>query len=231
MKSYLFLPKIHQREIPDKFKASDNRFTENLVEYILQTFSKKGDYILDIFAGLGTTLFVSEAQGRIPVGLEIDKERYDYVKSNLQQKEYFIHGDALQLPSYNLPKCDLCFSSPPFMTKYDLENPFTNYSIKGTYEQYLEDISMIYQNLKEKMKEKALVVVDAANLKDRNGVVTTLAWDITAKISENLEYLGEIIIIWTEREKESVDGQNEPWRIAGTYGYGFDHSYLLIFRT
>ncbi|HUT82960.1 MAG TPA: DNA methyltransferase [Candidatus Bathyarchaeia archaeon] len=230
MKTYVILPKIYQRELPKKFQENDNRFPENLVEFFLKNYTKKGNTVLDIFAGLGTTLFVSEELGRIPFGIEYDKERYEFITEKIHHKENIIHGDALELLTYKIPKCDFCFTSPPFMMKDEIENPFNAYTTIGSYQQYLEDIKKIFGNVKEVMKENAYIIVDVANLKNKEEGVTTLAWDIARKISEELRFVGETIIIWEKREKEIVDGQTESWRIAGTFGYGYDHSYCLIFK-
>ncbi len=230
MKTYVFLPKYFKTELPAKFQKDDNRFPEAYVEYFLKNYTKKGDKVLDIFAGLGTTLFVSEKMGRIPFGVEIVEKRYQYIKDRLENKENIIHGDALKLLEYNIPKCDFCFGSPPFMMKDDPENPFTAYQKEGSYQQYLKDFQKIFSQLKEVMKPNSIIAVDVANLKNERGEVTTLAWDVGKSISKVLHFLGEIIIIWESRESKTVDGRSEPWRIEGTFGYGYDHNYCLLYQ-
>jgi hypothetical protein len=53
-------------------------------------------------------------------------------------------------------------------------------------------------------------VIEAANLK-KQGSVTTLAWDIAREVSRMLHFEGEIVIGWDR------------------YGYGYNHSYCLVF--
>ncbi|NHJ41205.1 MAG: site-specific DNA-methyltransferase [Asgard group archaeon] len=230
MKTYVVLPNKKFREIPVKFQKDDNRFPENYVEYFIKIFTKKGDVVLDIFAGLGTTLFVAEEMGRVPFGIEFVKDRYEYIKENLENKNNIINGDALKLLEYDLPKCDFCFGSPPFMGKNNSENPFTAYTEKGNYEQYIQDFQLIYSQLKEVMKPNANIAVDVANLKNENAEVTTLAFDVAKSISNVLHFVGEIVIIWESRESNTVDGRSEPWRVKGSFGYGYDHSYCLLFQ-
>ena len=70
------------------------------------------------------------------------------------------------------------------------------------------------------MRNDSYIVIEASNLKSK-GKVTTLAWDIGKKISEILTFKGEIIINWiSDKENQS----------NGTYGYGYDHSYCLVFQ-
>ena len=87
MNTFLIFTERKFREIPEKFQEDDNRSDEGVVEYFLNKCTKPGDIVLDCFAGLGTTLFVAEEMGRIPYGIEIDEERFLFVKENLQKKE------------------------------------------------------------------------------------------------------------------------------------------------
>ncbi len=220
MKTIITLSKIQRREIPERFRRDDNRFSETLVEHFLEEYTRKGDIVLDIFAGLGTTLFVAEDMERIPYGIEYDEQRCNYIRENLEHKENILHGDALKLFEYNIPKCDFCLTSPPYMPKDDIENPFTAYSTQGSYKQYLQDYGKIYKQVKQIMKPGTTIVVEVSNLKN-HGEVTTLAWDVSKEISKVLHFEGEIVIKWENVNTETNDG---------IYGYGYDHSYCLVFR-
>ncbi|MFW9851767.1 MAG: DNA methyltransferase [Candidatus Thorarchaeota archaeon] len=220
MRTSITLPLTHRREIPAKFKKDDNRFSESLVEFFLENYTQKGDLILDVFAGLGTTFFVAEEMGRIPYGIEYVEERYLYIKEHVKNKDNIIHGDALKLSNYNLPKCDFSIASPVYMNKDDTENPYTACETEGNYDQYLEDTRKIYSYVKEIMKPDSHIVIEVSNLK-RDGEVTTLAWDIAKTVSEVLHFEGEIIVNWVSNSSEKEDG---------IYCYGYDHSYCLVFR-
>ncbi|MHA1126879.1 MAG: DNA methyltransferase [Candidatus Heimdallarchaeota archaeon] len=220
MKTFIILPMIHEREIPEKFINDDNRYPESLVKFFLKNYTNIGDKILDVFAGLGTTLLVAEEMKRVAVGVEYNEERYNYTKPLLKKPENFIHGDALKLEEYNLPLCDFCLTSPPYMPKSDTENPFTNCETDSSYEQYLEDVKTIFSKIKKIMKPDSYIVCEVSNLKINNEL-TTLAWDIGKAISEVLYFEGEIIVSWTSKNLYT----EEP-----TYGFGYDHSYCLIFK-
>ncbi len=230
MKSYLILPKQKNTILPEKFQSDDNRSSQNLVGYFIEEHTKKGDRILDPFAGLGTTLFVAEEKERIPFGIEIIKDRFDFIKKNLKHKENIILGDSMKLSNYKIPVCDFCFCSPPFTSNDDIENPFSGYQTEGNYQQYLQDYQTIFNQIKQILKPDAYIVLDIANLKNEKGMITTLAWDVAGSLSEILHFVGEIVIIWESRENDKVDGHSEPWRIEGTFGYGYSHSYCLVFQ-
>ena len=201
--------------IPKKFQNDDNRYPESLVKYFLDNYTKKGDKIFDPFAGLGTTLTISEKMGRIPFGIEVDKERCDYIKTKIKNKINIVCASSLKLNKNKFPKFDFSLTSPPY-NPIDEENYLSG---KGGYSGFLKDIKDIYTQLKKYMKKNSYIIIEVSNLKGKK--VTTLAWDIAKEISEVFSFEGEIIIDWRNKwhHKES-----------GDYGYGYDHSYCLVFK-
>jgi len=201
MKTYLHLTNQQLYSLPAIFQDDDVRFPESLVEHFLEQYTHKGDVVFDPFAGFGTTLFVA------------DQDRVNFIRSKLANTENIIHGDARQLTDIELPKIDFSITSPPYMNKYDHPQfPFAGYKITGEgYEEYLHDISSIYQQLGARMKTTGKIVLEVANLRTENQV-TTLAWDVGQEISKVLHFEGEVIVCW-EHE----------------YGFGYNHSYCLIF--
>jgi DNA modification methylase len=213
MKTYLHLSNVWRTELPPEFRDDDVRFSEQLVEHFVQQFTQVGDVVFDPFAGFGTTLLVAEALGRIPFGIEFDQRRATYIQAQLRQPTYLIHGDSRHLARYPVPPFDFSLTSPPYMNKDDPEDPFTAYTMPGRgYAGYLETIQGIYAQMRQIMKPAARVVIEVSNLKGLHGV-TTLAWDIAAAVAQVLTFEGEIVITWEQ-----------------SYGYGYDHSYCLMFR-
>ncbi len=219
MKSFLIFENKKKRKIPKEFQSDDNRNPESLVRYFLNEYTKKEDKIFDPFAGLGTTLIVSEKLGRIPFGIEFDNKRADYIKSQIKNTNHLVKGNSLKLSSYKFPKFDFCFTSPPYMSKDDKENPFSAYTKKGNYNQYLKDLYKIFLQLKQLMKKNSYIIIEVSNLKDKE--VTTLAWDIAREVSKIFKFEGEIVVGWKGKD---------TYGFGGDYGYGYDHSYCLVFK-
>jgi DNA modification methylase len=187
------------------------RFPECLVEHFLGEFTRPGDVVLDPFAGYGTTLLVAQAMGRLGYGIECNPRTVRYVQGMLQHPECLILGDARRLQEYALPPIDLCLTSPPYTTRFDDDDPFTDYSTKGAgYAAYLQGMRSLFSPVARLMKPSGHVVIEVANLKDDTGV-TPLAWDLGAEVSKELYFEGETVICWDH------------------YGYGYDHSYCLVF--
>jgi DNA modification methylase len=220
METFLELEYTHDAPRPptmiDEFRTPDP-----LVEHFLDAYTTPGDRVLDVFAGFGTTLRVAERLDRIPVGIEYDAERVAYVDDDLSTTDGVRHGDVLELDASWFDPCELCFTSPPFMEQTDHRNPFENYAGESTYSEYLDDVEDAFERVERVLAPDGRVVVDASNMKHENRV-TTLAWDVADRVSNVLHFDGEVVVGW----REGTDRDNGP----GTFGYGYDHSYCLLFQ-
>ena len=200
----------HDDELPAGH-ATEVRTPDALVEHFLQAYSEPGDSVVDVFAGYGTTLKVAERLQRVPYGVEYEPDRVSHVRNQLSTPDHVRQGSALDLESSWFPPCDCCFASPPFMQRTDERNPLQNYSGRSTYDDYLDSV----------LAPGGHVVVDVANIK-HEGRVTPLAWDVADRISNVFHFDGEVVVTW--------DGDGSPDDREGRFGYGYDHSYCLVFR-
>ncbi|HEX6270806.1 MAG TPA: DNA methyltransferase [Anaerolineales bacterium] len=211
IQTWLHLPSGNKTVLPLRFRRDDVRCADSLVEFCVNEFTARGQIVFDPFAGFGTTLLVAEEMGRIGYGIEYSKQKADYVHRLLDHPEHLIHGDSRNLMDYDLPLFDLCLTSPPYTNQSDDENPFVDYRQKGfDYPSYLQEMGNIFSQVAHKLNPSGHVVIEASNLK-KNGQVTTLAWDIARGVSNVLHFEGETIICWDK------------------YGYGYNHSYCLVF--
>jgi hypothetical protein len=155
---------------------------------------------------------VAETLGRAGYGIERDARVWAYARAQLRHPERLIHGSALDLATQPFPPIDFTLTSPPYMRRDELENPLGTRPLTGTaYAGYLDDITEVYRQLAARMSDGARAVIEVANLKGAQGV-TTLAWDIGRAVAAVLHFEGEVVVGWDR------------------YGYGYDHSYCLVFR-
>ncbi len=212
MRTYLNLRNEQRDALPDDLAGDDVRYPEALVRRFLDEYTHPGDIVLDPFAGFGTTLRVAEEMGRVAYGLEYDRSRWAYARSRLRRPENLRHGDARLLSTYGLPPVDFSITSPPYTWRGDPTDPLAADAAPGRgYDAYLEDLRDIYRQVGALLKDGARAVVEVSNLRRDDGV-TTLAWDVARSIGQALRFEGEVVVCW------------EP-----TYGYGYDHSYCLLF--
>ena len=182
------------------------RFPEEIVELVLNTYSKEGDYVLDPFAGFGTTLQVAQRMNRKAVGFEIDSDRATFANKGLQKPNKVINASIESIDSEDLPQFDLLFTSPPYITVKLEDDPWG--------ESYFSDMKSIFWKIKEILKPNATIVVEVSNIRTMDGF-RPLAWQMGELLSDIFTLQGEVIRCNTSKVEA---------------GPGFDHSYLLVFK-
>ncbi len=65
-------------------------FPEELPEWFIKLFTKKFDWVLDPFAGSGTTLTVAKKMFRNSIGIEILPEYVDKIRANIRENELIL---------------------------------------------------------------------------------------------------------------------------------------------
>ena len=224
VQTYLNLAHEYEFALPEAFADdADPRTPAAYVDHFLDEFTDPGDVVLDPFAGFGTTLRVAERMAREAYGIEYDADRAAFVRENVDHPERVVHGDALDPESYEaFPAVDCCLTSPPYMLAVMERDPLTNYETTGRkYDEYLADLGGVFDHVDGLLREGGRVLVDVSNMKFE-GAVTTLAWDVARVLGERFWFEGEVVVTWDGDDPE--DGE-------GAYGYGYDHSYCLVFET
>ncbi len=225
VQTYRTLRYERSEDLPSTFE-NDVRTPKPFVEHFLREYTDPGDAVVDIFAGFGTTLKVAEELGRVPYGIEYEADRVAYVRERIDHPENLIHGSAFEVESYDLPTFDCCLTSPPFMVRGMTENPFENYAGESSYEAYLDDIRDVFATLERCLVPGGHALLDISNV-EYVDEVTTLAWDVGSAISDVLHFDGEIIVVW---EDDPLGASESESTAGGVYGYGYDHSYCLVFE-
>lgn len=219
VQTFLTLRYEQETDLPARFE-DDVRTPESYVRHFLTEFSDPGDAVFDPFAGFGTTLKVAEELDRVPHGIEYEADRVEVVRERIEHGDNVVRGSALELDAYGFPAFDCCLTSPPFMVEGMEANPFENYAGESDYESYLANVEEVFRRLRELAAPEAAVLVDVSNMK-HEGYVTRLAWDVAEAVAESFRFEGEVVVGW--------EGEDQRERDGGSYGYGYDHSYCLVF--
>jgi len=103
----------------EKQRAHGAAFPESLAEAHIKIYTKKGDLVLDPFAGVGTTLDVAKRMGRKAIGIELNGNFARIAREDLGSSEEHrvICDDARNLMEHVTPgSASLVLTSPPYAT-------------------------------------------------------------------------------------------------------------------
>ena len=109
-------------------KNHPGKFPEELCLRFIEYFTKRGQWVIDPFAGTGSTLIASRSLGRNAVGIELNREFAEIAARGLNRpsldatflgtKQRIFVGDARKLPEllqdYSKESFHLCMTSPPY---------------------------------------------------------------------------------------------------------------------
>lgn len=84
-------------------KQHSAAFPRALPEWFIKLFTKENDWVLDPFAGSGTTLEVASKMKRNSIGIDIVPEYVELIKSNIQEKEYILFEPKTKYTTVNKP--------------------------------------------------------------------------------------------------------------------------------
>ena len=177
--------------------TEDVHFTERLAEQVIARFTAPGELILDPFAGYGTTAVVARRMGRRAIAVELLPERAELIRSRLGDDGRVIVGDARRLQTLVLEPVDLCFTSPPYMTRTGHpENPLTGYrTLDGEYATYLGEMEAVAVQVAELLRPDGYFVVNAATIEGAPEP-TPLADDLAGRFSRHLVRRPDLSIEW-----------------------------------
>lgn len=182
------------------------RFPTKLAELVIKTYSSPMNWILDPFAGFGTTVHVAAKLGRQAVGLEVDAGRAEFANKGLRSPNIIINDSAKNVHKlgghYSF---DLLFTSPPYISVRLEDSPWGR--------TYFQDMKTIFHRIKPLLSPQAKIVVEVSNIK-RDGGFRPLAWQFAELLAKIYTFQGEVIRCNTS-EIEAGPGRN--------------HSYLLIY--
>ncbi len=189
---------------PPAFAGDGLQSPDSLVSYFMAAYSKRGQRVFDPFAGLGTTLFVAEALGRIPYGIEADPLHRDWTAGQLRHWDHILCMDSAQMDKAPLPKMDFCMTCPPYMRRSDRWNPlYAGNPAHAGYASYLRRIGHIFSKLPLVMKRGATVIVQVDNLPGR--IYTPLVHDFIHVIERSLTLENEIIVAWKKPAPSAIN--------------------------
>ena len=237
------------------FKERDNsgahlgwywgNFVPQIPRQIMFRYTKKGDWVLDAFAGSGTTLIECRRLGRNGIGIELNpdvvKKAKDFI--NEEPNPYnvvsnVVVGDSRTidlkslLGKYGVKQVQLVIMHPPYhdIIKFSENNP-NDLSNAPTVDAFLKMLGDVVDNtfeVLEKGRYLALVIGD----KYTNGEWVPLGFYTMNEVLKR-GYKLKSIIVKNFEETRGKRNQQNLWRyhaLAGGF-YIFKHGYKRYFKS
>jgi DNA modification methylase len=219
-----------------------------LIAELLRFFTRRGDRVLDPFAGVGGTLIACSLEGRYGVGIDLSEvyaERYTQVCEALTlSRQTYIIGDARQMLEHDEVRAepfDLILTDPPYAqmqarTKtgehkkrgLGAATPFTNMSADlGNlgYWEFLTELRAVTETALTRLRPRGHLILFTKDFQPTAEHHNMLHADIVAALRDipNLEYRG--YRIWHDQSLNLY-----PFGYPFAFVANQVHQFILIFR-
>ena len=234
-----------ERQHPAPFSFTD-------VSRLIRFFTKKGEVVLDPFAGVGSTLKACAIEGRKGIGFELNPKYVELTKKRLAlevkgesasiEEQHIKTGDARTLiKKLDVNSLDLIVTSPPYWNilhkvdhKVKQERQDKDLDTKYSddkrdlgniekYDDFLEELSKILGAAGKALKPKKYMVVIVSDFRDKSRFVMFHADIANVLAKYQLELRG--ITVLYQRHKSIF-----PYGYPYAYVSNIHHQYLVILQ-
>ena len=239
-----------------EFPARDNtrghsydyhgNYIPQIATQLLERYTKKGDIVLDLFFGSGTTGIEAKNMGRRCIGVELKQEMVDYVSEKFTPKELvvdvnIIQGDSASVETKEKVKArldimgassaQLLVLHPPYDDIIKFSDKKEDLSNCATTEEFYELFKQVAKNgydLLEQNRFAALIIGD----KYANSRYYSLGFECQKRMEE-LGFVTKAVIVKNITGNEKAKGKNANlwrWRALNGGFNIFEHEYIMIFQ-
>lgn len=218
-------------------------FIPQIPHQMMLRFTKKGDWVLDSFAGSGTTLIECRRLGRNGIGIELNSDVAQKAKESIEKepnkcsvKSEILVGDSknIDLKSIfeknKISKVQLLIMHPPYHDIIKFSPNENDLSNAKNIEEFLKMFSEVLNNITQYL-EKGRYLVLVIGDKYSKGEWIPLGFYCMQEVLKK-EYSLKSIIVKNFEETRAKRNQKELWRYRALVGgfYIFKHEYIMLFK-
>jgi DNA modification methylase len=218
-------------------------FIPQIPYQMMSRYTKKGDWVLDTFAGSGTTLIEGQRLGRNTIGVELQPRMVEYARRLIaaEPNRHNVAIDVLNddsanvdygaiLQKYGTKSVQLVIMHPPYFDIIKFSNDPRDLSNAPSVEGFLEMMGMLVDKVApilDKGRYLVLVIGD----KYVKGDWIPLGFQTMNEIMQRGFSLKSIIVKNFE-DTSAKRNQKELWRYRALVGefYIFKHEYIFLFK-
>ncbi len=212
-------------------------FIPQIPRQAMLRFTKRGEWVLDTFAGLGTTLIEAKRLGRNAVGIEIDENIAKRARElvDLEENPYNVHteiivGDSTMEEVYEyLQNFQMVIMHPPYWDIIKFSKNKDDLSNSQTLNEFLERFERVVSLASQHLDEGRYLVLVIGD-KYTKGEWIPLGFYCMNSVMKNGFKLKSIVVKNIE-ENRGKRGQYALWRYRALKDgyYIFKHEYVMFF--
>ncbi len=221
-------------------------YIPQIAQQLYERFTKKGDIVLDLFLGSGTSAIEALNMGRRCIGVELKPEQTEIIRSKFSEKELVTDVNVIcadsaaistkekiqaRLDVMRSEKAQFLILHPPYDDIIKFSDRKEDLSNCESTEKFYELFKQVAQNgydMLEKGRFAALIIGD----KYSNGEIVPLGADCAQKMRE-IGFKMKAVIVKNMEGNERAKGKTANlWRYRALNGgfYIFKHEYIYVFQ-
>lgn len=221
-------------------------FVPQIPNQLIRRYTQKGDTVIELFTGSGTTLFECEKTGRNYIGFDINKQMIDYIRTKMSDthnihfslNECDVTDDTKMsklmnesLKWNNKNTVDFLIAHPPYMdiVKFtDLPEDLSNITDLNLFIDKFTKAMRNGLSYLKKEKHFAFVVGDIY----KHSEVIPLGFYLMYAIKKNFNVKLKGILVKNIEGNRGKLGSQGIWKYRALHSdyYLFKHEYIFVFK-
>jgi len=245
--SDIYLDSLWRIERRDDTGAHNAGYWGNFVPQIpfqmMRRYTKKGDWVLDAFAGCGTTLIEGKRLGRNTIGIELQPEIAEKARSIVARQvdvnqvvSEIVVGDSSAidysalLAGFAQKSVQLVILHPPYWDIIRFSDDPQDLSNATSIDSFLETLGSVIDRAAGVL-DKGRYLVMVIGDKYAKGEWVPLGFRAMNEVLKR-DFILKSIVVKNFEETTGKRQQKELWRYRALVGgfYIFKHEYVIIFR-
>ena len=227
-------------------------FVPQIPQQLIKRYTKKNDLVIDPFLGSGTTAYECEKLERNFIGIDLNPEMINYVKSqffaenDLIKKENnknffeFIEGDSSNINTFikvdkiikenNNEKAQLAILHPPYFDIIKFSDNKNDLSNANNINEFLIEFNNVIKNVKTILKKDGYLAIVIADKYSNSEWVPLGFYCMQEAQKEGL--LLKSIVVKNMEGNRAKQNQEAIWRYRALNSdyYIFKHEYIFLFK-